>query len=105
MAKRSNTRSSTSTRISGNQQKAPASLAIAKDGIQTGRDFARFMSALMSDLIEGKITPGVGNAAVNAGGKLLKVVELQMKYGHSGSGSGEKVLDLTGQRETATLTQ
>ena len=39
------------------------------------------MSALMSDLIEGKITPGVGNATVNAGGKLLKMVELQMKYG------------------------
>lgn len=35
----------------------------------------------MSDLIEGKITAAVGNAACNAGGKLLKVVEMQMKYG------------------------
>jgi len=39
------------------------------------------MSGLMSDLIEGNITPQVANATVNAGGKLLKVVELQLKYG------------------------
>lgn len=39
------------------------------------------MSALMSDLIEGSITPIVANATVNAGGKLLKVVEMQYRYG------------------------
>lgn len=39
------------------------------------------MSALMSDIIEGAVSPQVGNATVNAGGKLLKVVELQLKYG------------------------
>ena len=39
------------------------------------------MSALMSDEIEGRLTPSVSNAAVNAGGKLLKVVEMQYKYG------------------------
>lgn len=75
----------------------PASLAISERGIRTGKDFACLMSALMSDLIAGKITPGVGNAAVNAGGKLLKVVEMQMKYGQSGSGTGEKILSLTGE--------
>lgn len=35
----------------------------------------------MSDVIEGAITPIVANATVNAGGKLLKVVEMQYKYG------------------------
>lgn len=35
----------------------------------------------MSDIIEGSITPQVSNAAVNAGGKLLKIVEMQLKYG------------------------
>lgn len=35
----------------------------------------------MSDIIEGTVSPQVGNATVNAGGKLLKVVELQLKYG------------------------
>ena len=39
------------------------------------------MSALMSDVIEGNLTPIVANATVNAGGKLLKVVEMQYKYG------------------------
>jgi hypothetical protein len=40
----------------------------------------------MSDLIEGKVTPNVGNATCNAGGKLLKVVEMQYKYGTKGPG-------------------
>lgn len=39
------------------------------------------MSALMSDVIEGRITTDVANAACNAGGKLLKVVEMQYRYG------------------------
>lgn len=39
------------------------------------------MSAMMSDLVNGRIAPNVGHAAVNAGGKLLKVVELRLKYG------------------------
>jgi pantothenate kinase len=38
------------------------------------------MTALMSDIIEERISPNVANAAINAGGKLLKVVEMQYKY-------------------------
>jgi hypothetical protein len=57
------------------------SAAIAREGIRTGDDFANLMSALMSDVIEGSLTPIVANATVNAGGKLLKVVEMQYKYG------------------------
>lgn len=73
------------------------SLAISQTGVNTGQQFASLMSALMSDLIEGRITPGVGNAVCNAGGKLLKVVELQAKYGQSGGGSSstDKILRLT----------
>lgn len=52
------------------------------------------MSALMSDLIEGKVTPQVGNATVNAGGKLLKVVEMQMKYGTRNPDHPRKSLNL-----------
>lgn len=52
------------------------------------------MSALMSDLIEGKITPSIGNATCNAGGKLLKVVEMQIKYGVAGPGQN-RILTLT----------
>jgi len=54
---------------------------IAKRGVRTGSDFANFMSGLMSDLIEGKVPPQVGNAVCNAGGKLLKIVEMRYKYG------------------------
>jgi hypothetical protein len=59
----------------------PKSLQFAQVGIRTGQDFANTMSALMSDLLEGKISPQVGNAVCNVGGKLLKVVEMQHKYG------------------------
>ena len=64
----------------------PRSLAIADRGIRTGDDFANLMSALMSDLIDGRVTPSIGNATCNAGGKLLKVVEMQLRYGTQGSG-------------------
>lgn len=53
------------------------------------------MSALMVDLIQGKVSHSIGNAACNAGGKLLKVVELQHKYGSPGPGHKNKILDLT----------
>lgn len=73
--------------------KASRSLAIAAKGITTGHDFANFMSALMSDLISGAIAPQVGNAACNAGGKLLKAVEMQMRHG-TANAQGQKVLTL-----------
>jgi len=74
----------------------PRSLAVAQKGIRTGNNFADFMSCLMTDLIDGSITPSVGNAACNAGGKLLKVVEMQYKFGSTAPGSAQRVLNLTG---------
>lgn len=73
----------------------PKSLAIFSAGINTSKDFAKGMSSLMSDLIGGRITPQVGNAVVNAGGKLLKVVEMQQRYGVQGQGTA-KTLQLAG---------
>ena len=75
----------------------PRSLKVAEHGIKTGHDFANFMSALMSDLIEGRVTPNIGNAACNAGGKLLKVVEMEYKYGTRGPGAGKRTLLLAVQ--------
>jgi len=70
--------------ISGNTQAVAKPDArsgpIAAAGVSTGQEFAGLMSALMSDVIEGAISPDVANAACNAGGKLLKVVEMQYKY-------------------------
>lgn len=56
----------------------------------------------MVDLAESKIAPGTGNAMCNAGGKLLKVVEMQMKYGTSGDG-GRKDLVLAPAADTALV--
>jgi hypothetical protein len=53
------------------------------------------MSALMSDVLDGSVTPITANAAVNAGGKLLKVVEMQYKYGAPRQNQDRPVLRLT----------
>lgn len=89
MAKKSNKNNAANKAIS----KESRSMGIAQKGITTGHDFANFMSALMSDLISGAVAPNVGNAACNAGGKLLKAVEMQMKYGTNNE-KGQKVLTL-----------
>ncbi len=83
------------TTVGTSQTTEPRSLAIAESGIGTGNDFARCMSALMSDIIASRVTPQVGNAVCNAGGKLLKVVELQLRYGSAKQPNGERVLQLT----------
>lgn len=73
------------------------SLTYSQKGIKTSQDFANMMSALMSDIITGKISPQVGNAVCNAGGKLLKIVEMQYRYGTAdGQQPKEKVLTLAG---------
>lgn len=58
----------------------PRSLMIAEQGITSSGDFRNFMSALMTDVIRGTLSPETTNAACNAGGKLLKMVELEFKY-------------------------
>lgn len=70
------------------------SLQYAKAGVKSSEDFANMMSAMMSDIIEGKLNPQTANAAINAGGKLLKVVEMEYKYGGQ---------SLTGKPEVPTL--
>ena len=57
------------------------SRAISQQGVKSGRDFAHLMSALMSDLLSGAVDHPTANAVCNAGGKLLKVVEMEQKYG------------------------
>lgn len=53
------------------------------------------MSALLSDTIAGRVDPQRANAACNISGKLLKVVELQFKYGKKVDGMEERLLALT----------
>jgi hypothetical protein len=53
------------------------------------------MSALLTDTIAGRVQPQTANAACNISGKLLKVVELQYKYGKPVEGVNERLLALT----------
>jgi len=83
---------------------SPKSLQVAAKGIKTGRDFADFMSCLMSDIVAGRVTPQVGNAACNAGGKLLKVVEMQYKYGDTTPGRPKTLILALGDEINETPT-
>lgn len=56
------------------------------------------MSALMSDVIEGHVTPALCNSSCKAGANLLKVVELQMRYAVP-AGKPKRQLMLTGTFE------
>jgi hypothetical protein len=77
----------------------PRCSAIANKGIKTATDFADFMSALMSDVVEDRIDPNIAKTACLAGDKLLKVVEMQAKYGTSNR-DGSKTLNLSsGEKE------
>lgn len=72
----------------------PRSLAIFERGIKTGEEFASGMSALMSDVISGSVTPQIANSVCNAGGKLLKVVEMAQRWGRRQE-DGTKKLSLS----------
>lgn len=61
----------------------PQSLELASRGVRSGQDFADLMSKLMADVISGKVAPSTANAACNAGAKLLRVVEMQYRYGNT----------------------
>lgn len=79
-----------------NFSRPPRSLGLFEAGITTGHQFAAGMSALMSDVISGSVTPQIANAVCNAGGKLLKVVEMSHRWGKRDAGSGgEQVLKLS----------
>lgn len=73
----------------------PKMLQFSERGIRTDADFANMMSALITDLAAGDISPQTGNAICNAGGKLLKVYEMKYRYGKEpGPSEPEKVLML-----------
>jgi hypothetical protein len=68
------------------------STAIAEKGISTSRDEMQMMSSLISDLSSGRITPKVADSICNATGKMLKVVELEAKFGVTAQNGGRKLL-------------
>lgn len=89
--------SSTSEKV--HSQPQPRSLALAEQGIATAPELASFLSAIMTDVIRGALHPATANASVNAAGKLLKVAEMQIKYGKPNGTEGQSPLRLCGQEE------
>jgi hypothetical protein len=53
------------------------------------------MGLMMSDAGEGRLTTSEVNAMCNAGGKMIRMVELNYKYGKQGdNGGGRRTLNL-----------
>jgi len=57
------------------------SVKLASGGISTSDDVKRLMAAIVPDILEGKVNTQTASSVCNAVGKLLKVVELELKYG------------------------
>lgn len=75
--------------------KTPTAATLADAGIATGADFSRVMAALLADTVAGRIEPNRANAACNVAGKLIRMVEMQHKYGKQVDGTNERLLTLT----------
>lgn len=72
----------------------PNCLAIGERGIRTAQDFAQFMSAMMGDVISGRLGTGKAATATRSGVALLKVIEMQYKYGSETEQPGKRTLRL-----------
>jgi hypothetical protein len=53
------------------------------------------MTALMADTVMGRVQPQTANATCNVAGKIIRMVELQHKYGRQVEGTTERLLALT----------
>ena len=68
---------------------------LAQHGISTSRNCANVLAAIALDVGTGCLTPQVGNAMCNPIGKLLKLKEMEIKYGTADQPGGQKRLVLT----------
>lgn len=55
------------------------SVTLARKGVSSSEDFRNLMCALMTDVIQGDVSPDVVNAACNAGRGLLRMVEMEYR--------------------------
>lgn len=72
----------------------PKSFLVAERGVRTAKDLATLMSALMADVLAMRVTSEDAKAVCGGAQTLLKVVELQYKYGKD-TANGGKELSLT----------
>ena len=75
------------------QGEAAKCIAHFEKGITKCGELSQGMSLLMADLLTERVSTSVANAVCNSAGKMLKAVEMQQRYGRTGSG-GDKELGL-----------
>ena len=78
----------------------PRSVQIASRGIRTAEDGANFQAALIGDIMTGDVKEKAANAACNAMGKLLKIVDMQHRYSNA-PGEPPKPLILADPNDTS----
>ena len=76
------------------QGPTPNCLAIGERGVKTAQDFAQFMSAMMGDVITGRLSCNKAAAATRSGAALLKVIEMQYRYGNETDQPGKRTVRL-----------
>jgi hypothetical protein len=70
------------------EQPSPRSIHLIADGdVKDAQHFAKVLSALMSDALMNAIPPSQGNVVCKAAGLIIKVTEMQLKYGPKDGGS------------------
>lgn len=70
---------SSSAAMPGPEGDTPRSSLVARDGITTAEDLALFFGALLSDLVDNRVTVGQAHAACAAGKQLMTLVEMQFR--------------------------
>ena len=76
------------------EQTIPNCLSIGERGVRTAQDFAQFMSAMMGDVISGRLSATKAATATRSGMALLKVIEMQYRYGSETEQPGKRTLRL-----------
>lgn len=71
----------------------PKCVSIAEAGITNSQQAIRYLSALIADGSAGRVTPGSMHANCNAVGKMLRVVEMEARFGTALGSGPEKVLE------------
>lgn len=83
------------------QQQQPKCVAIAEAGVRNSQQMMRYLSALIADGSAGRVTTGMMHGACNAVGKLLRVAEMEARYGTAGANQ-ERVLEFIGEDDAGT---
>lgn len=71
------------------------SVTTARNGINNSQEFTNLFSGLIADLAEQLVTASIANAMCNAGGKILKMVELEIRHGQQVPGQSRRLLSIT----------